>query len=275
MRKLKKVAAVLLSAAMTMSASVMAFADQNVTLHFQNGSNWDKGGAWVYQGIAWDVNVCPEDKCAVKTQEETGVKKVWPGALMDDDKATGWKTLTFTVTDSYVTDGIIFKFNNYVADSATNDTTTDADLESIKASGIAMNGVNGAVKEETGNVTINKKLINNTYGGSLSDIYVTWDGKTATATPDAPEAYTSNVKADAPAAGSGSSSNAGSSTTTDTNAGSASNAGSTTGTANTTKPGTTSGTKAPVTGDSVAVTVVMFGLVAAVAFVASKKKVNA
>ena len=47
MRLLKKAVAVLLTAAMTMSASVMAFADQQVTFHFQIGANWETEGAWI------------------------------------------------------------------------------------------------------------------------------------------------------------------------------------------------------------------------------------
>ena len=265
MRKLKKAVAVLLTAAMTMSASVMAFADQQVTIHFQNGSNWDTVGAWIYQGISFNTNVTPKDKCAVITKEETGDKIVWPGAKMDDDKATGWKTITATFSDSYTTDGMVMIFNNYVADTTLNDTTTEADLESIKASGIKTTATD--TKEQTGNVLLNKKTIANKFGGSVTDLYVTWDGKTAEFSATAPESYTSAIPAD----------------NTNNNAGTADNNGSAAGTANggstannaAKGTGTSSNTNAPKTGDTVAVSVVMFGLLAAVAYVASKKKANA
>ena len=255
MRKLKKAVAVLLTAAMTMSASVMAFADQQVTIHFQNGSNWDTVGAWIYQGISFDTNVTPKDKCAVITKEETGDKIVWPGAKMDDDKATGWKTITATFSDSYATDGMVMIFNNYVGDTTLNDTTTEADLAAIKASGIKTTDT--ATKEQTGNVLLNKKTIANKFGGSVTDLYVTWDGKTAEFSATAPESYTSAIPAD----------NNGSAAGT-------ANGGSTTNNA-AKGTGTSSNTNAPKTGDTVAVSVVMFGLLAAVAYVASKKKANA
>lgn len=255
MRKLKKAVAVLLTAAMTMSASVMAFADQQVTFHFQNGANWDTVGAWIYQGIAFDTNVSPKDKCAVITKEETGDKIVWPGAKMDDDKATGWKTITATFTDSYTADGIAVIFNNYVGDTTINDTTRDIDLEAVRNSGIKTTDT--ATKAQTDNILLNKKTIANKFGGAVTDVYVTYDGTKAEYSATAPESYTSAIKAESTPA-----------------AGTANNAA---GTANSTSKGTgtSSNTNAPKTGDTVAVSVVMFGLLAAVAYVASKKKANA
>ena len=247
MRKLKKAVAVLLTAAMTMSASVMAFADQQVTFHFQNGANWETVGAWIYQGIAFDTNVSPKDKCAVITKEETGDKIVWPGSKMDDDKATGWKTITATFTDSYTADGIAVIFNNYVGDTTINDTTREIDLEAVRNSGIKTTDTDA--KAQTDNILLNKKTIANKFGGAVTDVYVTYDGTKAEYSATAPESYTSAIKAEStPAAGA------------DNNA-----AGT----------GTSSNTNAPKTGDTVAVSVVMFGLLAAVSYVASKKKANA
>lgn len=266
MRKFKKAVAVLLTAAMTMSASVMAFADQQVTFHFQNGSNWDTVGAWIYEGISFDTNVSPKDKCAVITKEETGDKIVWPGAKMDDDKATGWKTITASFSDDLAKNGMVVIFNNYVADTTLNDTTTEADLESIKASGIKTTATD--TKEQTSNVLINKKTIANKFGGNVTDVYVTWDGKTADFSATAPESYTSAIPADNNGSAAG--------TTTDNNGSAAGTANGGSATGNTAKgTGTSSNTNAPKTGDTVAVSVVMFGFLAAVAYVASKKKVNA
>lgn len=263
MRKsIKKVAAVLLTAAMTMSASVMAFADQQVTIHFQNGSNWETVGAWIYQGISFTTNVSPKDKCAVITKEADGDKIVWPGAKMDDDKATGWKTITATFTDEYVNDGMVMIFNNYVADTTLNDTTTEADLESIKASGIKTTATD--TKEQTGNVMLNKKAIAKA-GGSITDLYVTWDGKNFEYSATAPESYTAAL----PKEETNNNASTENNVATDNGANNNTTAGSNTTT------GTASNSSAPKTGDTVAVSVVMFGLLAAVAYVASKKKVNA
>lgn len=262
MRKsIKKVAAVLLTAAMTMSASIMAFADQQVTFHFQNGSNWDTVGAWIYQGISFTTNVSPKDKCAVITKEADGDKIVWPGAKMDDDKATGWKTISATFTDDYVKDGMVMIFNNYVADTTLNDTTTEADLESIKASGIKTTATD--TKEQTANIMLNKKAIAKE-GGSITDLYITWDGKNFEYSTTAPESYTAALpKADT---------NNNAATGNDA---SANNATDNNAAGNSATTGTASNSSAPKTGDTVAVSVAMVGLLAAVAYVASKKKVNA
>ena len=249
MRSLKKVAAVALTAVMTMAMSAVAFADQTITFHFQNNKNWDPTGAWIYQGIAFTTNVTPADKCAVVTQEENGVKQVWPGAKMDNDTKEGWKSVQATFTDSYTTDGMVLIFNNYVADSETNDTTTETDIENIKASGIPTTA--NATKEQTGNVIVNKKLIEKA-GGSVTDVYVEFDGSNTTVSlNEAPAAYTSAADA------------AGAATETTTAAA-----------ATTTKAatGVKSATSSPKTGDSVAVSVVLFGIASAVAFVAANKK---
>ena len=69
MRSFKKVAAVALSAVMTLAMGVSAFADQTITFHFQNSSNWNPCGAWIYQGIAFTTNVTLIDKSPVVTDE--------------------------------------------------------------------------------------------------------------------------------------------------------------------------------------------------------------
>ena len=68
MRSLKKAAAVLLTAAMTMTASVMAFADQKVTFHFQNAKNWEEVGGYIFQGIGWTTNVTDDTYRSISTQ---------------------------------------------------------------------------------------------------------------------------------------------------------------------------------------------------------------
>ena len=108
MRSFKKVAAVALSAVMTLAMGVSAFADQTITFHFQNSSNWNPCGAWIYQGIAFTTNVTPIDKSPVVTDEvlEDGTpnkKIVWPGAKMDADSKQGWVSVSATFTDSYTT----------------------------------------------------------------------------------------------------------------------------------------------------------------------------
>ena len=157
MRSFKKVAAVALSAVMTLAMGVSAFADQTITFHFQNSSNWNPCGAWIYQGIAFTTNVTPIDKSPVVTDEvlEDGTpnkKIVWPGAKMDADSKQGWVSVSATFTDSYTTDGIVAIFNNFVADSETNDTTTEADLASIAASGLPTTAT--ATKEQTTKISI-------------------------------------------------------------------------------------------------------------------------
>lgn len=256
MRSFKKAAAVVLTAVMTMAMGVSAFASDTVTFHFQNSKNWDPTGAWVYEGIAFTTNITPADKSKVITHEAEGDKIVWPGAVMDDDTKEGWKSIQVTAED-VASNGLVAIFNNYVADSELNDTTTQADLDSIAAAGIPTTAT--ATKEQTPNVLINKKMIK-ALSGSLTDVYVEFDGTNVTVSlNDAPSAYTSAADV--------------ASAATETEAATTAATATATTKAST---GVKSNTSSPKTGDSVAVSVVLFGLASAVAFVAAnKKKVNA
>ena len=261
MRKIKKAVAVLLTAAMTMSASVMAFGE-TVTFHFQNAKNWENVGGHIYEGVGFTTSVVPTDKAFVVSKNEDGTDKVvWPGYKCEPDKE-GWVKATVTFADAANQgQGIALIFNNGVGDTKPNDVGfSQADADAVIASGIP-NDTN-ATKEQTGNITLGKKAIKKD-GGVASDYYITYDGKTATMTKDVPDSYTS-AAAIGGSGDNGSSGTAGDNGSTGTASGSGSSS-----------TGTSSGTNAPKTGDTVAVTVVMFGLLAAVAFVASKKKVNA
>lgn len=260
MRKFKKAVAVLLTAAMTMSASVMAFGE-TVTFHFQNAKNWENVGGHIGQGDNFTPYVVPTDKAFVVSKNEDGTDKVvWPGYKCEPDKE-GWVKATVTFPDA-ANKGMSLIFNNGVGDTKPNNVGFgQADADAVIASGIP-NDTN-ATKEQTGNITLLPKAIKKAGGVVASDYYITYDGKTATMTKDVPDSYTS-AAAIGGSGDNGSSGTAGDNGSTGTASGSGSSS-----------TGTSSGTNAPKTGDTVAVTVVMFGLLAAVAFVASKKKVNA
>jgi cobalamin biosynthesis Mg chelatase CobN len=169
-------------------------------------------------------------------------------------------TATFTNVEE---NGLALIFNNGVGDVEANDVGfSEADAEAVKASGIP--NTTNATKEQTGNITLGKKAIAKIEGGMPSDLYITYDGKTTELLTEAPESYTSAV----------------STTSTDTSSNTTStDSSNSTGTASadTTATGSTtnsSSTTAPKTGDAVAVSVVALGALAAVAFVASKKRVN-
>lgn len=273
MRSLKKVAAVLLTAAMTLSASVMAFADTTVTFHFQNGKNWEEVGGYIFQGITWKTNVTDNSFLTCNKADGT-VKKLWPGAKCTQEKE-GWYTCTATFTDDAVTDGMIFKFNNFVGDANDRDTQESDDTAVVIASGIKTTA--NATKEETDGILINKKMIANDFGGAIpSDIYVEYDGAKAKYSATAPDSY----KNAAAVGGNGGAASSGSGNANAGEAGSASGnntsngTSGTAGTAGSTSNGSSSSTSAPKTGDAVAVTVVMCGILAAVVFVTSKKRVN-
>lgn len=282
MRKFKKVAAVLLTAAMTLSTGVLAFADQSTTIHFQNAKNWTNVGLHIGQGINFNTLCAPADKCFVTSTDDTGKTKIiWPGGKMEAEGG-GWYKLTVTFTDSIMTDGMSIIFNNGVGDVTANSFGFDErDAQAVIASGIP--NVNNATKDQSDSVIISKKALAKLGTSLPSDMYFEFNGTKVTTptTNDAPASYTSAVgggAADTPAAGdNGSGSGDGSAITGETNAD-----GSAVATDDGTAAGSASGSttkktnsKAPSTGDSVAMTVVLFGIVSAVAFVAAKKKVNA
>ena len=277
MRKLKKLFAVAATAAMTLAMSVSAFADQTITFHFQNAKNWNPVGAWIYQGVGFDVNVT--NAFVTNTKADGSVKQLWPGAKCTDE-GNGWVSVSATFSDTVATDGAVVIFNNFVADSKTNDTTEEDDIEAIKNSGIATDAT--ATKEQTPNITLNKK---NAFkdGAVPAEVWVTYDGKTATVLAAAPDSYapastnpgpttTGNTETPTPAGSNTAASTPAASTPAASTPAASTPAASTPTSAGT---GTASNTTAPKTGDTVAVSVIALAAVAAVAVVATKKKANA
>lgn len=273
MKAMKKVVAVLMVAVMTMAMSVLAFADEEVTFHFKNVKNWENVGGWIYEGTAFTTNVTPADKCAVVN----GDKQLWPGAKCEDE-GNGWVKVTakFTSRDA----GAVVIFNNWVADNTINDTTTQEDLDKLAASGVLCDS---SAKEQSPNIMIG--IPRDGYVAfDASEYWISWDGaSTAMIAADgsglskeAPADYTvggaetpSDDQTQAPAddqtqAPADNQTQAPADNQTQAPADNQTQA-----------PTTAAPQKAPTTGDSVAMTVVLFGLVAAVAFVVSKKKVNA
>ena len=262
MRKLKKLFAVAATAAMTLAMSVSAFADQTITFHFQNAKNWNPVGAWIYQGVGFDVNVT--NAFVTNTKADGSVKQLWPGAKCTDE-GNGWVSVSATFSDTVATDGAVVIFNNFVADSETNDTTEADDIEAIKNSGIATTAT--ATKDQTSNITLNKKNVFK--GGAVpAEVWVTYDGKTATVLAAAPDSYATASTNPGPTT----TGNTETPTTAGSNTAASTPAASTPTSAGT---GTASNTTAPKTGDTVAVSVIALAAVAAVAVVATKKKANA
>lgn len=264
MKTMKKVVAVLLVAVMTMAMSVLAFADTEVTFHFKNVKNWETVGGWIYEGTAFTTNVTPADKCAVVN----GDKQLWPGAKCEDE-GNGWVkiTATFSSTDA----GAVLIFNNWVADNTTNDTTTEEDLAKLAESGVLCDSTK---KEQTPNIMIGVPR-DGYVAFDATEYWISWDGaSTAMIAADgsglskeAPADYTvaGEDPTEAPAEDP---TEAPAEDPTEAPAETTTEAPAETTTAAATE-------KAPTTGDSVAMTVVVFGIVAVVAFVVSKKRVNA
>ena len=273
MRSLKKVFAVAAATVMTMAMGVTAFADKTITFHFQNAENWENVGAWVWEGVGFDTNVTKDAvivcKDAAHAGDEGGVKLLWPGAKCADE-GNGWFKYTATFSDDVCTNGIALLFNNFVADSTLNDTTLQCDLDAMAASGVPTTAT--AEKKQTGNIVINKKNAILSSGTTPSDVYVFVgeDGKIAP-TAEAPASYApanNNASSGSDNSGSASAGDAAGGSAAGTASGSSSS-----GTAS--SSGSTTSNSSVKTGDTVAVSVVAFGVLAAVAFVASRKKVNA
>ena len=272
MKSMKKVVAVLLVAVMTMSMGILAFAETTVTFHFKNAKNWSTVGAWVYEGIAWTTNVTPADKCAAVN----GEKQLWPGAKCEDE-GNGWVKITATFADT--SKGAALLFNNWVADNKINETTTQEDLNALAASGVVCDST---LKEQTGNIMIGVQKAG-FVAFDKTEYWVEWDGASTgmmaqeggMLLTEAPASYAAPAGEETTAAAGEETTVAAAGEATTAAAGEATTAAAgeaTTAAAGTT---TTTGEKAPQTGDAVAMTVVLFGLVAAVAFVVSKKKANA
>lgn len=268
MRKLKKFLAVATTAVMTMAMGITAFAGTEITFHFKNAANWTTVGAWCKQGIDWKGDVLPADKCIMN-----GEKPLWPGAKMESE-GNGWYKVTCNYDDP--SQGAMMIFNNYVADNKITDTTTQEDLDKLAASGVTCDT---SAKTQTPNIMFQKGKLTGT------EYWINWDGnvkgtmmvfgKSDMITDAAPADYSAGGSGD-----NGSNAGSGDGTTVNNDGSNASADGSADGTADGTAAGSaTSGNKtnkkAPTTGDSVAMTVVLFGIVSAVAFVAAKKKVNA
>lgn len=259
MRKFKKTVAVLSAAVMTLAMGVTAFAEE-VTFHFYNAGNWSDVGAWVKQGTGWEEDCLPLDKCILKDTDDGSDphEPIWPGAKMEAEGGN-WYKVTCNYSDFSL--GSMMIFNNYVGDSKPGDTTSQADIDKIKAAGVTLNDV--AEKLQTNNIMIKKNT------AAASDFYIKWDGdskapmivfgKSDLFTTEAPAEYTNR--------------NSGSNSSASTGSGSTGTAS--TGTAKTTGTGTASSTNAPKTGDTVAVSTIALAIAAAAVVVASKKKVNA
>lgn len=266
MKSMKKVIAVLLVAVMTMSMGILAFAETEVTFHFKNAGDWETVGGWIYEGIAFTTNVTPADKCAVVN----GDKQLWPGAKCEDE-GNGWVKVTakFASTDT----GAVVIFNNWVADNSTNDTTTQEDLDQLAASGVLCDSTK---KAQSPNVMIG--VARDGYVAfDATEYWISWDGSsTAMIAADG-----SGLSKEAPADYVVSGGNEDPTTAAPegnedpTTAAPAGNEDTTTAAPaeNTTTKAPTE--KAPTTGDTVAMSVVVFGLLAAVVYVVSKKKANA
>lgn len=274
MRNFKKALAVVTTAVMTMAMGVSAFADTTVTYHFYNANNWDNVGAWVKQGVDWKEECLPLDKCV--TNQVTGddgltyTKPLWPGAKMEAE-GNGWYKVTCTYTDP--SKGSMMIFNNYVGDSTPGDTTSAEDIQKLREAGVTLNDV--AEKQQTPNIMIKKNEV------TASEYWINWDGNTKgqmiqmgksdMMTTTAPDNYKTS------SAGTSTDNNSGAATTNNNGTAATNNNGTaaTNNNSGSTGTGTNSGTKAPTTGDSVAVSVVLLGLASAVAVVAAKKKANA
>lgn len=282
MRVFKKAAAVLLTAAMTMSMGAMAFAD-SVTFHFKNFKGWETVGAWVYEGTAWTTNVTPADLCVVYAEEADGtIKQLWPGAKCEDE-GNGWFKITAEFSSREK--GAVMVFNNYVADPNVTDTQRQEDVDKILASGLPTTG-----KEQCPNIMIGIQK-DGYVAFDANEYWIDWNGESMAmlAKEDqglfkaAPASYAAGGSQEDPttaagegqtsAAGENQTSAAGENQTTAAADGNATNPTIATSNGGSTNAG--SSEKAPSTGDSVAVAVVLAGLASAGAFVAAKKKANA
>lgn len=243
MRNLKKIAAVGLTAAMTLSMSLSAFA-ADVTIHFKNASGWDRVGAWVYQGIAFDQQVMPADKCPAYNTNTN--RAIWPGAEMTKEADyDGWYSVTCSFDDQ--SQGAVMIFNNLVADT-TADTASggdESDNQFLSQSGLTQDT---SAKQQTPNQLIKKTDFSGT------EYWCDFDGNTAGSAAlllaAAPASYVKTA-------------------TEETTAAPAANtaAGATTAT-------TAATTTAPKTGDSAAYAIVFVGIAAAGVVVASRRKVT-
>ena len=298
MRKIKKIAAVAITAAMTMAMGISAFAGE-VTFHFKNVKGWDTVGAWIYEGKAFDINVTPADKCAAVN----GEKQLWPGAKCEDE-GNGWVKVTANFTGEKP-DAVLL-FNNWVADNTINDTTTQEDLDKLAASGVLCDSTK---KEQTPNIMLGVPR-DGYVQFDANEYWIEWDGVSTApimaegsgVTKEAPASYTApgaeepatdapadeepatdapaEDKTDAPAedktdAPAEDKTDAPADDKTDADDNGNANVGDADDNKTETETTTASkGETAPQTGDAAAMAVVLFGFAAAAAYVVSKK-VNA
>lgn len=236
MRNLKKLVAVGLTAAMTMAMTVVSFGAE-VTLHFKNAANWDRVGGWIYEGVGFDTQIMPKEKCPAYNTNTN--RAIWPGAELEKEADyDGWYTITVTVNDP--SKGAVAIFNNMVADTAV-DTASGGDASDqsfVDASGLTKDS---NAKKQTPNQMMVK-------GFTETEFWCDFDGNVAGAAAKmlttAPASYAKTSTTPA----------AGDSTTPTTAA-------------------TTSNTSVK-TGDSVSYAIVFTGIAAAAVFVLSRRKVN-
>ena len=171
---------------------------QAVTYHFYNAGDWEDVGVWVKEGIAWEYDVLPPEKCVLKENEKgLSFEPIYPGAKMEEE-GNGWYKITCYYDDFSL--GSMMIFNNYVGDSQPGDTTTYDNLQKVKAAGIKQS--DQYEKIQTPNVMIKKNTV------PSSDYYINWDGDTKGSmivfgksdmiTDVAPSAYTELFNPDNP-----------------------------------------------------------------------------
>lgn len=136
MRKIKKLAAVCLTAGMTLAMSLVAMAATEVTIHFKNAKNWDAVGVWAYEGTGFTTQVMPQELTPAYNIEDK--RAIWPGSKMTaETNYDGWYSIKLTFEEP-TKNGAVFIFNNLVADTKVDTTSggSAADQAYVDASGL-------------------------------------------------------------------------------------------------------------------------------------------
>jgi hypothetical protein len=168
--------------------------DVQVTIHFENARDWNVVAIWAYQGITFNTNVTPIDKCFVVSQDEYGLdKQIWPGAAMESEEIANWYKINVSFDSFVENEGMALIFNNGVGESSASDFYTQEDIDAVLTSGIQ--NTSNATMEQTNNVVLNKKMIAQ-MGGVPTDLYVTYDGITAKITDEMPDSYKNGLEPD-------------------------------------------------------------------------------
>ena len=165
-----------------------------VTYHFYNALGWEQVGAWVREGIGWEYNVLPLDRCILKDTDDGSEtdEPIWPGALMEEEGGN-WYKITCYYDDFSL--GSMMLFNNYVGDSTAGDVTSEADIQKLRDAGIRLNDM--YEKQQSANIMIKKNT------EAATDYYINWAGdmrgsmivfgKSDMITTEPPENYTNTV----------------------------------------------------------------------------------